>query len=80
MGGLPSTLITNRCGKLTEKYYPVSLGYDRIRFLRGVRIVTILTIHYYINDVDLVKYRTLGLISMSNENGENCALPIDLLN
>ena len=74
-----STLITDRCGKLIEKYYPVSLGYDRVRFLQGVRIGSILTIHYGITGVDLSKHRTLGLISITNENGKNCAVATHIM-
>jgi 3-hydroxybutyryl-CoA dehydratase len=68
-----STLIADRCGPLMERYYPVSLGYDRVRFLQGVRIGNTLTIRYRISEVDCSKFRTLGSVSMTNENGQDCA-------
>jgi 3-hydroxybutyryl-CoA dehydratase len=69
-----STLITDRCGKLMEKHYPVSLGYDRVRFLQGVRIGNTVTIHYRIAEVDLLKFRTMAAITMTNETGQTCAV------
>ena len=74
-----STLIGDRCGTLMEKYYPVSLGYDRVRFLQGVRIGNTLTIHYRITDVDTSKFRTLSLVSMTNENEQTCAVATHIM-
>jgi len=69
-----STLITDHCGKLTERYYPVSLGYDGVRFLQGVRIGNTVTIQYRIAEVDILKFRTIAAIAMTNETGQTCAI------
>lgn len=74
-----STLIGDRCGPLMGKYYPVSLGYDRIRFLQGVRIGNTLTIHYRITDIDTSKFRTLSSVSMTNEHGQTCAVATHIM-
>ena len=68
-----STLIADKCTTLMESHYPVSLGYDRIRFLRGVRIGDTLTINYRITSVDAAKARTIASIEMTNQRGEICA-------
>jgi 3-hydroxybutyryl-CoA dehydratase len=68
-----STLIGERCGALMETHYPVSLGYDRVRFLKGVRIGDTLTIHYRIGAIDEAKSRTIADITMISQSGETCA-------
>jgi len=74
-----STLIADLCGPITNKYYPVSLGYDRVRFLQGVRIGNTLTIRYRITEVVPAKFRTLGSISMTNEGGQTCAVATHIM-
>ena len=68
-----STLITDKCPDLMASHCPVSLGYDRVRFLRGVRIGDTLTISYRIASVDAAKSRTAATVEMTNQRGETCA-------
>jgi acyl dehydratase len=68
-----STMIADKCTDLMATHYPVSLGYDRVRFLRGVRIGDTLTIRYRIASADVVKSRTIAAIEMKNQRGEICA-------
>lgn len=49
---------------------PVSLGYDRIRFLRPVYIGDTVTVRYRIKDVDPDKRRSRSQISVLNQHGE----------
>ena len=69
-----STLIGDRCEALMAVCYPVSLGYDRIRFLAGVRIGDTITISYRIESVDAVKMRTNAAVSIHNQSGTCCAV------
>ncbi|MEI7601776.1 MAG: MaoC/PaaZ C-terminal domain-containing protein [Aestuariivirga sp.] len=69
-----STLIGDRCEALMAECYPVSLGYDRIRFLAGVRIGDTITISYRIESVDAVKMRTNAAVSIHNQSGTCCAV------
>jgi 3-hydroxybutyryl-CoA dehydratase len=68
-----STLIGDKCPALMTTHYPVSLGYDRVRFLKGVRIGETLTIGYTITGIDPEKSRTIASIEMKNQKGETVA-------
>ena len=65
-----STLIGDRCPELMATHYPVSLGYDRVRFLKGVRIGDTVTINYVIADTDSAKSRTIANVEMKNQRDE----------
>src|SRR5690349_8744589 len=41
-----STLICDKCSQLMATHFPVSLGYDRVRFLKAVLIGDTITISY----------------------------------
>jgi len=69
-----STMIADRCGSLMAAHYPVSLGYDRIRFVAGVKIGDTITITYRIESVDAVKMRTSAAVSIHNQSGVCCAV------
>jgi acyl dehydratase len=69
-----STLIADACPLLMHSHYPVSLGYDRVRFLKGVRIGDTVSITYTISSVDAAKLRTLADITMKNQRGETVAV------
>ncbi len=47
-----STNIVAKCGALAESHFPVSLGYDKVRFLAGVRIGDTITVTYRIQSAD----------------------------
>jgi acyl dehydratase len=49
---------------------PVSLGYDRIRFLQGVRIGDPITVRYTIAEVDTEKRRTRASIEITTQEGK----------
>jgi len=74
-----STLIVDQCGALNQSHYPVSLGYDRVRFLQGVRIGDTITITYGINAVDDAKLRSDAAIEMKNHRGELVAVARHIL-
>ncbi len=68
-----SSMIAEQCLSLMQSYYPVSLGYDRVRFLVGVRIGDTITIHYRISEIDATKARTLASVTMINQRGDTVA-------
>lgn len=74
-----STLITDHLPGLTGSYYPVSLGYDRVRFLAGVVIGDTVTITYTINTADAARQRTVADIELRNQSGELCAVATHIL-
>ena len=48
---------------------PVSLGYDRIRFVAPVFLGDTITVDYAISAVDVKKRRAIGDIKVSNQDG-----------
>ena len=51
---------------------PVSLGYDRVRFLRPVFIGDTLTARYRVDMIDSVRGRTESACEVVNQAGETC--------
>lgn len=74
-----STLIADKCGGLNEAFYPVSLGYDRIRFLAAVRIGDTITIDYRIETADAARLRTMAAVSVVNQSGTLCAVATHIM-
>jgi acyl dehydratase len=74
-----STLIAEECEALIATHFPVSLGYDRIRFLEAVTIGDTITIDYRIASVDAAKQRTLADIVLRNEAGALCAVATHIM-
>ncbi len=48
---------------------PVSMGYDRIRFLKGVRIGETITVKYRIAEIDEERRRSTADVEISTEDG-----------
>lgn len=57
----------------------VSLGYDRVRFLRPVFIGDTIVIRYEVTDFDPVKRRTSAKIEITNRDGDLVAVATHLL-
>jgi acyl dehydratase len=68
-----STMIGDKCEALMRDHFPVSLGYDRVRFLEAVKIGDTITITYRIVSADAVKMRTVADVSLANQSGTVCA-------
>ena len=69
-----STMIGDTCEALMRGHYPVSLGYDKVRFLEGVKIGDIITITYRIVSADAERMRTVADVSLANQSGTVCAV------
>ena len=74
-----STMICDKCGPLMAGYLPVSLGYDRVRFLHAVLIGDTITINYTVSDADPAKFRTLADVEVRNQEGSLCAVATHIM-
>jgi 3-hydroxybutyryl-CoA dehydratase len=64
-----STGMIEKSGGATAEVTPVSLGYDRVRFLAPVFIGDTVTLTYTIAEVDPQKRQSLADIKAVNQNG-----------
>ncbi|HEY0523061.1 MAG TPA: MaoC family dehydratase [Stellaceae bacterium] len=67
-----SSMISQRSIERGCKGVPVSLGYDRIRFLKPVLLGDTITARYTVESVDVEKARTRSKIEAVNQRGELC--------
>jgi 3-hydroxybutyryl-CoA dehydratase len=74
-----STMITDQCGRLSKICYPVSVGYDRIRFLKPVFIGDTITVNYTIIAATADTMRTSAEIQLKNHNDEVCAVATHIM-
>lgn len=74
-----STMILQKYPAEDEDMTPVSLGYDRIRFLKPVFINDTITVHYQIESVDREKNRSLSDIEITNQHGDLVAVAKHIL-
>jgi 3-hydroxybutyryl-CoA dehydratase len=73
--GLLSTtasMMSRRSVERGSKAVPVSLGYDRVRFLRPVFINDTLTARYTIEEIDDAAMRSRSRVEVVNQGGELC--------
>ena len=74
-----STMIIDKCVSQGIDETPVSLGYDRVRFLGAVFFGDTVTVTYTITEVDTVKRRTNSKIEVRNQNDELVAVAAHIL-
>lgn len=74
-----STLIQDKCPDLMATHFPVSLGYDRVRFIRAVLIGDTITVDYAISAAEPSKSRTLAEVKVINQRGELCAVATHIM-
>ena len=65
-----STMIVEKITGDDATVYPVSLGYDRIRFLKPVFIGDTITVTYVVAASDSAKSRTNATVEVLNQAGE----------
>lgn len=68
-----STMIAEKITGEGASFYPVSLGYDRIRFLKPVFIGDTIAVTYIVASSDIEKARTTATVEVQNEAGEVAA-------
>jgi 3-hydroxybutyryl-CoA dehydratase len=69
-----STLMIEKCAGTKADETPVSLGYDRIRFLAPVFIGDTVTVAYRIAEVDPERRRSRSEIEVRNQDGQLVAI------
>ena len=74
-----SSLILERAPLATDGSIPVSLGYDRIRFLKPVFVGDTLSISYRIDRHDPAKPRTTAKVEVTNDRNELVAVAEHIL-
>jgi 3-hydroxybutyryl-CoA dehydratase len=64
-----STMMIEQSGGVGAEETPVSLGYDRIRFLAPVFIGDTITVTYKIAEIDPARRRSRSEIEITNQDG-----------
>jgi acyl dehydratase len=69
-----STMMIDKSKGTAGNETPVSLGYDRVRFLKGVFIGDTVNLSYTIESVDPVKRQSISNIEVRNQHGDLVAV------
>lgn len=74
-----STMLIERCNGITDEETPVSLGYDRVRFLAPVFLGDTITVRYRISAIDPERRRSTSAIEVVNQSGDTVAVATHIL-
>ena len=74
-----STMMIVQCHGTARDETPVSLGYDRIRFLGPVFIGDTVSLTYVVHEADATKRQSLADIEVKNQRGELVAVARHIL-
>jgi acyl dehydratase len=74
-----STMVNTVMAERMPGIFPVSLGYDRVRFLKPVFIGDTITIVYRVESMDAAKQRTVASVEVTNDEGETVAAATHLM-
>ncbi len=74
-----STRMIDSCHGIGDDETPVSLGYDRIRFIAPVFFGDTITVRYTISAIDTERRRSIGDIKVINQKGETVAVAQHIL-
>lgn len=74
-----SSLMIDTCVKVGIDETPVSLGYDRVRFLKPVYINDTVTVTYTIAEIDEEQRRSRSKVEVLNQKGETVAVAEHIL-
>jgi 3-hydroxybutyryl-CoA dehydratase len=69
-----STMMIDKCAGAAGDETPVSLGYDKVRFLAAVFIGDTVTLTYTVAEIDPAKRQSLSDIKVVNQKGELVAV------
>ena len=58
---------------------PVSVGYDKVRFLKPVFLGDTITVAYTVSEIDVVRRRSTASIEVTNQNDELVAVASHIL-
>ncbi len=73
-----STMATSR-RRNDDGEFAVALGYDRVRFLRGVRIGDTITVTYRVTEIDKDRRRARASVEVATQDGELAAVAEHIL-
>lgn len=74
-----SSMMIDACMADNKDVTPVSLGYDRVRFILPVFIMDTVTVRYRIAEVDKERLRTVAEVTATNQAGETVAVAHHIL-
>ena len=74
-----STMLIDRCVRQGIDSTPVSLGYDRVRFIGPVFINDTITVTYRVKEVDRERDRSRASVEVTNQRGETVAVAEHIL-
>ncbi|MBM3525330.1 MAG: dehydratase [Alphaproteobacteria bacterium] len=74
-----STMMIEKCQGTAKDETPVSLGYDRVRFLGAVRIGDTVNLTYTVNEIDPVKRQSKSALEVKNQRGELVAVATHIM-
>ena len=78
--GFMSTVSTQIIAHSREaKETPVSVGYDKVRFLKPVFLGDTITVAYTVSEIDVVRRRSTAVIEVTNQNDELVAVASHIL-
>lgn len=65
-----STMLAEACLDGTADWVPLALGFDRVRFLKPVRIGETITVAYEVGEVDIQRARIISAVTIKDEAQE----------
>ncbi len=74
-----STMIGNLMAERAPSIFPVSLGYEKVRFLKPVFIGDTITVRYRVDSIESAKNRTLAKVEVTNQSDELVAVATHLM-
>ena len=74
-----STMIAEKCVNPGSAWFPVSLGYDKVRFLAAVPIGDTISIVYTMTGYDAPSHRSTAAVEMKNQRGEMVAVATHIM-
>ena len=74
-----SSMIGDKMMEQHPAIFPVSLGYDKVRFLKPVFIGDTITVRYIVESTDAKKHRTLARVEVTNERAELAAVATHIM-
>ena len=74
-----STMAAEKCTGPGSRFYPVSLGYDKIRFIKPIFINDTITVTYRIDGYDRARKRSTANVELASDRGELAAVATHLM-
>lgn len=74
-----SSMVNALIAERMPEIFPVSLGYDRLRFLKPVFLGDTITVRYVVESIEAAKNRTLAKVEVSNDAGDIVAVATHLM-